>query len=134
MADGYTILLSVITSGVISAGISGVITLTNGHWQRKAEAKLKTRELALTLALEEWKQHCKLADSGKTGGVRSPDIFVYRYHQILSKMEDGTLDESAMATIQRKTMILSEANDAEIKKFRQERGEPNLYDDHRPTS
>ncbi|EBB5940696.1 hypothetical protein CMR97_19260 [Salmonella enterica] len=132
-SDWLTIIVSVVSSGVFSAGIAGWFNLVNGNKQREADRvraekdrlagiKAKTRELALTLALEEWNQHRKVAESGKVG-VISPDSFVFRYHQILSHMENGTLNAGAMTVIQRQTMDLYHSTQEEIARFRREHGD-----------
>ncbi|GCW68603.1 hypothetical protein IM316_22040 [Enterobacter cloacae complex sp. S4] len=137
-SDWITIGISVVSSGVLSAGIAGWFNLINGNKQREADRiraekdriagiEAKTRELALTLALEEWNYHRKVAESGKVAVV-SPDSFVFRYHQILSHMENGTLDANAMSVIQRQTVELYHSTQEALAKFRREHGEPAPFD------
>lgn len=137
-SDWITIGISVVSSGVLSAGIAGWFNLINGNKQREADRiraekdrlagiNAKTRELAFALALEEWNQHRKIAETAKVG-ITSPDVFVFRYHQILSHMESGTLDASKMAVIQRQTMELYHSIQEELARFRREHGEPTPFE------
>lgn len=137
-SDWLTIGISVVSSGVLSAAIAGWFNLINGNKQREADRvraekdrlagiNAKTRELALALALEEWNQHRKVAESGKVG-ISSPDVFVFRYHQILSHMENGTLDTGTMSVIQRQTMDLHRSAQEELARFRREHGEPAPFE------
>lgn len=123
-----TVIISIVTSGAFSAIIAGSFTLINGNLQRTAErqrtehdrlARLKhhTRELALTLALEEWRNQLKLSESGQCS-ICTPNIFVFRYFLILTKMEENTLDTDAMSHIQEEVMNLSLAIDKTIKEYR----------------
>lgn len=136
--DWFTIIISVVSSGVFSALIAGWFNLVNGNKQREADRirtekdrlagiNAKTRELALTLALEEWNHHRKIAESGKVG-VRSPDVFIFRYHQILSHLENGTLDANAMAVIQRQTLDIDQSTQETTANFRREQGQPAPFD------
>ncbi|EPP7681203.1 hypothetical protein ACUVNT_002928 [Yersinia enterocolitica] len=115
--------ISIITSSVVlSAIVGGLITLLGGHFQRKADVKAKTRELALTLALDEWKYHCKATEGGNVG-VGTPELYMYRYHRILNAMEAGELDRSCLADIQKEVMEIHGVAQSVIEEHRRKNKE-----------
>jgi|SRR5471030_1057624 len=120
--------LSIITSSVVlSAIVAGLIALLSGYFQRKADVKAKTRELALTLALDEWRHHCKIAEGGKVG-VGSPDAYLYRYHQILTAMQQNELTPEKIVEIQKDVMSLSLATQAATEEFRKTQNLPAPFE------
>lgn len=79
----------VATSAVISALVSGLLTLWNAHLQRKADERKRMAELALKMAITEWESHMKLAEKGLAQGIQPPEIYLYRYAKLLPLIESG---------------------------------------------
>lgn len=87
----------VATSAVVSAAVSGLLTLWNSHLQRKSEERKRIAELAMKLALTEWEKHQDLAAQGRGGNVQSPEVYLYRYSLLIPLIENGQLTADTMS-------------------------------------
>ncbi|MDJ6367195.1 hypothetical protein LEA60_18655 [Salmonella enterica] len=119
---------------MFGAGVSAVVVAFNGWRQRKLDKELaekrnriqireKIRETALTIALKEWESHLNFA---KTKGctVSSPDVYIFRYHQMLTLMEEGKLTKETIAQVQYDSFSVSNAVQVANEKYRKDKGLP----------
>ena len=81
----------VATSAVVSAIVSGLLTLLNAHLQRKAEERKRLADLAMKLAMTEWEKHLEMARVGHGANVQPPEIYLYRYSKLIPLIEKGEL-------------------------------------------
>lgn len=116
------------------AGISAVTMLVNGWRERKNERELaekrnqiqireKIRETALAIALKEWETHISVAKA-KGYTVSGPDIYIFRYHQMLTLMEENKLTAETIAQAQYDAMVANRAAQDAIAKYREDNGLP----------
>jgi len=89
----------VATSAVVSAAVSGLLTLWNSHLQRKAEERKRIAELAMKLAMTEWEKHLELAAQGKAGNIPAPEIYLYRYSLLIPLIENGQLTPETISLL-----------------------------------
>lgn len=89
----------VATSAVVSAVVSGVLTLINAHLQRKAEERKRLADLAMKMAITEWEAHAALMRHAGHGAVLPPEIYLYRYSRLLPLIEKGELTPEKMAEL-----------------------------------
>ncbi|WP_147439811.1 hypothetical protein [Gibbsiella quercinecans] len=91
----------VATSAVISAIVSGLVTIWNSHQQRASDERKRLAELAMKMAITEWEKHLELA--GKRGGATMPpEVYLYRYSLLLPLIEKGELSRETVVDIDRK--------------------------------
>lgn len=80
---------AVIIGAAIGAGVSGLFALISIHLQRRAEERRQIRELAVQVALENWKIYKAVADN--QGGLVPPiDTFLIHAVHLISAL-DGRL-------------------------------------------
>ncbi|WP_085841684.1 hypothetical protein [Enterobacter asburiae] len=89
----------VATSAVISAVVSGLLSLWNSHLQRKAEERKRLAELAMKMAITEWEAHAAMMKQAGVGSVQPPEIYLYRYSLLLPLIEKGELNPEKMAEL-----------------------------------
>ncbi|HFK4477351.1 TPA: hypothetical protein ACG0LC_001088 [Citrobacter sedlakii] len=89
----------VATSAVVSAVISGVLTLINAHLQRKAEDRKRLAELAMKMAMSEWEKHLEMAKAGQGSNVQPPEIYLYRYSLLIPLIENGQLTPESLSLL-----------------------------------
>ncbi|EKJ7349147.1 hypothetical protein ACRRUL_003547 [Klebsiella pneumoniae] len=89
----------VATSAVVSAVVSGLLTLWNAHLQRKAEERKRLAELAMKMAIAEWESHAaNIKDVGR-GSLLPPEVYLYRYSRLLPLIEKGELTPEKLAEL-----------------------------------
>ncbi|MHA6306240.1 hypothetical protein ACX3SV_03950 [Hafnia paralvei] len=89
----------VATSAVVSAFVSGLLTLWNAHLQRKAEERKRLADLAMKMAITEWEAHTALAKQAGAGSILPPEIYLYRYSRLLPLIESGELTPEKMSEL-----------------------------------
>lgn len=119
---------------LLGAGVSAIVLMLNGWRQRKHERELaeernriqireKIRETALNIALKEWEHHLNVA-ARQGYEVSGPDAYIFRYHQILTMMEENNLTPETVAKIQLDTIAVSNASHSALEKYRKEHNLP----------
>lgn len=88
-----------ITSAVVSALVTGVLTLLNSHLQRRADERKRLSELAMKLAITEWEMHLKRAEQAGKGAIMPPEIYLLRYSKLLPLIEKNKATLENIATI-----------------------------------
>lgn len=89
----------VATSAVVSAVVSGLITLWNAHLQREAEERKRLADLAMKMAITEWEAHTSIVKQAGHGSILPPEIYLYRYSRLLPLIEKGELTPEKMAEL-----------------------------------
>ncbi|PWI81971.1 hypothetical protein DEO48_00790 [Enterobacter sp. CGMCC 5087] len=89
----------VATSAVISASVSGLLTLWNAHLQRRVEERKRIAEFAMKMAFSEWEAHTALMKQVGRGSVLPPEIYFYRYSLLLPLLDKGELTPEKMAEV-----------------------------------
>lgn len=119
---------------IIGSISSAIVILINGSKQRNHEKKLaekrnriqireKIRETALTIALKEWETHINVSKI-KNFTVSPPDIYIFRYHKILTLMEENKLSKETIAQVQYESFLVSKAAQDANEKYRKDNGLP----------
>ncbi|MEH4624529.1 hypothetical protein PO369_13090 [Phytobacter diazotrophicus] len=102
----------VATSAVVSAGVSGLLTLWNAHLQRKAEERKRLADLAMKMAITEWEAHAANIKQVGKGSLLPPEVYLYRYSLLLPLIESGDLTPEKMAELDAAVKRIAETKPA----------------------
>lgn len=101
----------VATSAVVSAVVSGILTLINSHLQRKAEDRKRLAELAMKMAMTEWEKHLEMAKAGQGSNVQPPEIYLYRYSLLIPLIENGQLTPESLSLLDKAVLEMANKKD-----------------------
>lgn len=119
------ITLAALIGGVAGSGITGIFGFITIQLQRRADERRQIRELAVKVALENWKIYKTAADDTGSGPVPPIDTFLIHAVHLVSALDGSLKTDEQIRCHLRRGFEASNAADKEIeermKQLRQEK-------------